>query len=223
MSELIDISGLGKSYDGKRFVLKELSFRLGAGQTAIIYGESGCGKSTLLNIIGLLDSATEGEYLFCGRRVNRRRVNSYSGIRANDIGFVFQTYCLIEALSVRDNVLMPYLYNGQRLTKEVYSELDSLSERLGIASLLDKKAALLSGGEKQRAAIARAMIKKPALLIADEPTGNLDEGNSRLVTEAFRSVAEEGTALIVVTHNRGLKFGDCASYRLSEGRLHRCE
>ncbi len=223
MSELIDISGLGKSYDGKRFVLKELSFRLGAGQTAVIYGESGCGKSTLLNIIGLLDSATEGEYLFCGRRVNRRRVNSYSGIRANDIGFVFQAYCLIEALSVRDNVLMPYLYNGQRLTKEVYSELDSLSERLGIASLLDKKAALLSGGEKQRAAIARAMIKKPALLIADEPTGNLDEGNSRLVTEAFRSVAEEGTALIVVTHNRGLKFGDCASYRLSEGRLHRCE
>ena len=223
MSELIDISGLGKSYDGKRFVLKELSFRLGAGQTAVIYGESGCGKSTLLNIIGLLDSATEGEYLFCGRRVNRRRVNSYSGIRANAIGFVFQAYCLIEALSVRDNVLMPYLYNGQRLTKEVYSELDSLSERLGIASLLDKKAALLSGGEKQRAAIARAMIKKPALLIADEPTGNLDEGNSRLVTEAFRSVAEEGTALIVVTHNRGLKFGDCASYRLSEGRLHPCE
>lgn len=223
MSELVEISGLGKSYDGKRFVLKDLSLKLGEGQTAVVYGESGCGKSTLLNIIGLLDSATEGEYRFRGERVNRRRVNSYSRIRANEIGFVFQAYCLIEALSVRENVLMPFLYNGQRLTRAVYDELDALAERLGIAELLDKPAALLSGGEKQRAAIARAMIKKPALLIADEPTGNLDEGNSELVTEAFRGIAEQGTALIVVTHNRGLRFGHCAAYRLTEGRLCPCE
>lgn len=223
MNELVEISGLGKSYDGKRFVLKDLSLKLGEGQTAVVYGESGCGKSTLLNIIGLLDSATEGEYRFRGERVNRRRVNSYSRIRANEIGFVFQAYCLIEALSVRENVLMPFLYNGQRLTRAVYDELDALAERLGIAELLDKPAALLSGGEKQRAAIARAMIKKPALLIADEPTGNLDEGNSELVTEAFRGIAEQGTALIVVTHNRGLRFGHCAAYRLKEGRLCPCE
>lgn len=222
MSELVEISGLGKSYDGKRFVLKDLSFKLDPGQTAVIYGESGCGKSTLLNIVGLLDNATEGEYCFRGRRIDRRRVNSYSRIRANEIGFVFQSYCLIEALSVRDNVLMPYLYNGERLTGNVISHMEELAERLGITDLLGKQAALLSGGEKQRVAIARAMIKSPALLIADEPTGNLDEGNSLLVTEAFRGIAREGTALLVVTHNRGLQFGECFPYRLSEGRLVPC-
>ena len=188
---LIRLSGVRKSYDGRHYVLDGLDFALGEGETAVVYGASGCGKSTFLNIVGLLDSMNEGDYRFSNQSICARRLNAYSEVRAEKIGFVFQSYCLIEALSVADNILMPFLYNGKPISKEVLGELASLAEELGIAELLEKKAALLSGGEKQRVAIARAMLKRPRLIIADEPTGNLDEGNSQKHRFRWKKPIEE--------------------------------
>ncbi len=216
---LIRMSSIKKSYDGKKNILDGIDFSLGTGEIAVIYGESGCGKSTFLNVVGLLDSINEGSYFFDNNKISARRLNTYSTLRARDIGFVFQSYCLIEPLSVRDNILMPFVYNGKPLSKQVMSELNQISSELGIDSLLGKKAALLSGGEKQRVAIARAMIKHPKLIIADEPTGNLDEVNSNIVAAALSRAAENGAAVLIVTHDRQLNYNNAKVYLLNDGRL----
>ena len=221
-NELIELSDVRKTYDGKRYVLDGLDFSLGAGEVAVVYGESGCGKSTFLNIVGLLDSMSDGNYVFNGKKIRAKKLNSYSAVRAQDIGFVFQSYCLIEPLSTADNILMPFLYNGKPVSDAVMSELEKLSSEFGLKELLNKKAALLSGGEKQRVAIARAMIKRPRLIIADEPTGNLDERNSKTAAAALSKAAENGAGVLIVTHNRHLEFENARSYTLSEGRLTRC-
>lgn len=222
MSELVRMQGIKKSYEGKHFVLNGVDLSLKAGEIVSITGASGCGKSTLLNIIGLLDSYSEGEYVLNGTPIQRKRLNMYHRQRSNDIGFIFQSYCLIESLSVTENILMPFMYNGKKLSREVYSDLDRLLIDLNIESLRHKKAALLSGGEKQRVAICRAMLKKPKLIIADEPTGNLDEVNAKLVTDAFERIAESGTGVLVVTHNRYLSLKTAKTYRLNEGVLTAC-
>ncbi|MDR2492209.1 MAG: ABC transporter ATP-binding protein [Coriobacteriales bacterium] len=216
------MSGVRKTYDGRRYVLDGLDFTLHEGQVAAILGASGCGKSTLLNIIGLLDSCTEGSYTFCGERMLRTRLNSYHQQRARDIGFVFQSYCLIDALSVTENALMPFLYNDRSITREVERRLVSVLDDFNLTALKNTKASLLSGGERQRVAIARAMIKSPRLVIADEPTGNLDDANARLVVEAFLSIARQGTSVVVVTHNNMLADEVACAYRLCKGRLEAC-
>lgn len=219
MTEPARISSLGKTYDGKKYVLKDINFSLQQGEIAVVSGASGCGKSTFLNIVGLLDSFSTGTYTFMGRPVYRNRLNSYYKQRATDIGFIFQSYCLIESISVIDNILMPFLYNHLAVDRQVRSEANAIMEELNILSLADKKASLLSGGEKQRVAICRAMVKKPRLIIADEPTGNLDERNTSLVVNAFSRIAESGTSVIVVTHNMHLSFDNSIKYLLEEGKL----
>lgn len=220
MNDLIKISNLKKTYDGRRYVLNGLDFSIGEGEIATIWGASGCGKSTFLNIIGLLDDFTSGEYIFDGTLINPQRLNSYNLLRAREIGFVFQSYCLIDALSVKDNILMPYLYNDLRITKDVNARVDDLLARFNMEDLKQKKASLLSGGERQRVAIIRALIKHPRLIIADEPTGNLDEANALLVCKAFSEAANEGTSTIVVTHNRQLDFGSGRKFTLRDGVLY---
>lgn len=219
MTDLIKMTSLRKTYDGKSFVLKDVNFSLQQGEIAIVSGASGCGKSTFLNIVGLLDSFTDGSYEFMGKSVRNKKLNSYYKQRATDIGFVFQAYCLIESISVKDNILMPYLYNNAAVDSKIIAEANQMMEELNISSLADKKAALLSGGEKQRVAICRAMIKKPKLIIADEPTGNLDEGNTALVVNAFNKIVANGTSVIVVTHNMRLNFENSKRFLLEEGML----
>ena len=222
MSELVHMKGIRKSYDGKRFVLDGVDLSVTEGEIATIVGASGSGKSTLLNIIGLLDNYTEGEYELNGTVIQRKKLNTYNRQRATDLGFIFQAYCLIESITVKENILMPYMYNGLKIDREVYESMDRLLGELNIDKLREKKVSLLSGGEKQRVAICRAMLKKPKLIIADEPTGNLDETNALLVTEAFRRIASAGTAIMVVTHNRHLSFGEGKVYRLDGGVLTAC-
>lgn len=222
MSELVKMRSILKSYDGKRNVLDGLDFSLNSGEIALVYGDSGCGKSTFLNIVGLLDSMTYGEYLFDGKPIDKKRINTCHRVRAEEIGFVFQAYCLIEALPVRDNILMPFLYNAIPIDHNLMERMEALSCELHISELLSKKAALLSGGEKQRVAIARAMLKRPRLLIADEPTGNLDERNSEIVAQSLAAITKAGTALLVVTHNHRLVFHNADSYVLKGGRLQKC-
>lgn len=222
MNKLIEMSGIRKTYTGKRYVLDGVDFSLEKGEIATITGESGSGKSTFLNIVGLLDSFTEGTYLFDGAPVYKNRLNSYYKQRAADIGFVFQAYCLIESISVQENILMPFMYNDKPINKSLYAQMDELLNELNITALKDKKVALLSGGEKQRVAICRAMIKKPKLIIADEPTGNLDEKNAELVISAFKKISDLGTSVIVVTHNLHLSFGAEKVYALEKGSFRLC-
>ncbi len=220
MSELIRISNLRKTYDGKRYVLDGLDFSINKGEIATILGASGCGKSTFLNIVGLLDNFTDGKYLFSETEINPKKLNSYYQYRATDIGFIFQAYCLIDSLSVKDNILMPFLYSGAGITGSVKEAVDALLDSFDMLNLKNKRVSLLSGGERQRVAIIRAIIKKPKLIIADEPTGNLDESNTQLVVKAFRNIAENGTAVIVVTHNKYLSLGMGRTYSLKGGRLY---
>ena len=222
MMQLIDIKGMRKTYDGKRYVLDGLDFSLGEGEVATIHGASGCGKSTFLNIVGLLDNCTDGKYFFAGKEIIPKKLNSYYAVRAEDIGFIFQSYCLIERLSVRENVLMPFLYNNDPIGDDVEKRLEGLMRDLNIASLIDKKAGNLSGGECQRVAICRAMLKKPRLIIADEPTGNLDENNTYLVVDAINKIRAGGTSVIVVTHNKSIGFENETKYMLDKGVLHPC-
>ncbi|MBQ7145942.1 MAG: ABC transporter ATP-binding protein [Lachnospiraceae bacterium] len=220
MTEIVKMSNIKKTYDGKKYVLSGIDFSLHEGEIAIISGASGCGKSTFLNIVGLLDNMSEGDYFFNQVFIKRNRLSSYYKQRADDIGFVFQAYCLIESISVKDNILMPYLYSGKLIDRRVHEELYALADELNISSLLDKKAGLLSGGEKQRVAICRAIIKKPKLIIADEPTGNLDAGNTASVVGFFDRIVKSGTAVIIVTHNADLCFQNSKLYTLCAGELH---
>lgn len=220
MSKLVEMTNIQKSYDGVRNVLDNLQFSIGYGEIATIFGASGCGKSTFLNIVGLLDSCTSGNYYFNGQKISGNKLNKYEQIRSADIGFVFQSYCLIDSISVLDNILMPLMYTEAKSTSTLLHKVDSILESLNILHLKNQKANTLSGGERQRVAIARAMIKNPKLIIADEPTGNLDEANAKLVISAFQDIVETGTSIIVVTHNRHLSFGDGVIYTLREGALH---
>ena len=220
MTEIVKMSNIKKTYDGKKYVLSGIDFSLHEGEIAIISGASGCGKSTFLNIVGLLDNVSEGDYFFNQVFIKRNRLSSYYKQRADDIGFVFQAYCLIESISVKDNILMPYLYSGKLIDRRVHEELYALADELNISTLLDKKAGLLSGGEKQRVAICRAIIKKPKLIIADEPTGNLDAGNTASVVGFFDRIVKSGTAVIIVTHNADLCFQNSKLYTLCAGELH---
>ncbi len=222
MTKLVEMSGIRKTYDGKRFVLDNLDFSIDKGEIASIFGASGCGKSTMLNIVGMLDSFTDGKYLFNGSEIKKNKLNQYYKQRATDIGFVFQAYCLIDSLSVKDNILMPFMYNNRYIDKKISEKMDSILEDFNMLHLKNKKTALLSGGEKQRTAIARAMIKDPKLIIADEPTGNLDESNADLVVKAFNKIAAQGTSVIVVTHNRNLSFETGTAYFLEGGAMRKC-
>ena len=219
MNDIVSVAKMSKTYDGKRYILNKLDFSLKQGEIATIYGASGSGKSTFLNIIGLLDSFSEGHFEFNKKMIKSKHLNSYNSLRANYIGFVFQSYYLIDALTVMDNVLMPFMYNNLPFNKSVFKNAEKLLQDFKLEHVTNQKASLLSGGEKQRVAIIRAILKKPLLLIADEPTGNLDDQNSKIVIDAFNKIANNGGAVIIVTHNKNLSFGNGRKYNLEEGKL----
>ena len=220
MSEkIISLKDIRKTYDGKKYVLDRLDFSIERGELAVITGKSGSGKSTLMNIIGLLDTFDAGIYMVEGESIDVKR-KSYSRLRGGKIGFIFQSYYLIESLSVSDNILMPLLYSDKKkIEKSTIDKMNSCLEEYGLYDYRNKKTALLSGGEKQRVAVARALIKDPDLIIADEPTGNLDRENGSLIKKSLVRQTELGKSVIIVTHNKDL-FSDAPSiYMLSDGRL----
>jgi len=219
-NKLIEMSNISKTFDGKKYILSDLNFSMEKGQGAIIFGESGCGKSTFLNIVGMMDNFTQGNYVFDGVSILNNRLNSFYKKRADDIGFIFQSYCLIDTISVEENILMPFLYNSVSVDKDLLNNMNLLLERFNIKELSKKKPALLSGGERQRVAIVRAMLKNPKLIIADEPTGNLDENNAEIVINAFKDIMKNGSAVIIVTHNKNIKLDFADKYLLQEGRLY---
>ena len=216
---LIELDHIQKTYDGRRYVLNDLSLTAQAGELIIIRGSSGSGKSTLLNLLGLLDVFDGGTYRLQGKEINPRHYNRYAELRSTLIGFIFQSYCLIDSISVQDNILLPFLYSHHPIDGAVLAYLEEILERFHLTPVRHKRVSLLSGGPKQRVAIARAIIKRPPLIIADEPTGNLDEENSQLVVQHLKALTQGGACVVLVTHDKNLlQYGD-RTYFLHEGRL----
>lgn len=203
---IIELKGLTKRYgygDTESFALKDFDLTIKRGEFIMIMGPSGCGKTTLLNIIGLLDRATKGEYVLNGENVANISARRQARLRAKKIGFIFQNFNLIEDLPILENVALPLVYTGYSKT----ARLKNASKALKRFHLQEREYYFpyqLSGGQQQRVAIARAIVGDPEIILADEPTGNLDSRSSHIVMEELKAIHEEGNTIIMVTHNPAL-------------------
>ncbi|MEY4885588.1 MAG: hypothetical protein RL151_897 [Bacteroidota bacterium] len=195
--------GIKKNY-GTLEVLKGVDISVSAGEIVSIVGSSGAGKSTLLHILGTLDKADEGEILMAGERIDQLTGKKLAAFRNRHTGFVFQFHHLLPEFTALENVCIPG-WIARRPAREVMSDARSLLDRLGLSHRMDNKPSELSGGEQQRVAVARALLNKPAIIFADEPTGNLDSENARALHRLFFQLRDElGQTFLVVTHNEEL-------------------
>jgi lipoprotein-releasing system ATP-binding protein len=221
--QLVIAQALAKDYgtEVKFRALDDVSFEIGAGEFASIVGQSGSGKSTLLNLIGLLDTPTEGHVLVGGRDAGGAGRQARAELRNRYIGFVFQFHHLLPEFSVLENVLMPAMIAaGGKAGAEQRRRAEEVLGLLGLAGVEDKNANQLSGGQKQRVAIARALMNRPPLVLADEPTGNLDTVNSAAVYSLFRRInAELGTTFLIVTHDRSIAQQTDRILEVVDGKL----
>jgi len=198
--KLEDVSKLYGFGDATTLALDEVSISIDKNEFMAIMGPSGCGKSTLLNIMGLLDRPTHGTYRLKNRLVQRLRPTQAAKLRRDTIGYIFQSYNLLPKLTVLDNVALPLAYKGIGQTKRLKMASNML-ERVGLQNREYFYPSQLSGGQIQCAAIARALVNEPSIIIADEPTGNLDSAGSRLVMELLSEIHKMGNTIIFVTHN----------------------
>ena len=201
MIKLDNIKKVFRTDDVETWALQNVSLEVKEGEFVAIMGPSGCGKSTLLNILGLIDNPTEGTYLLNGTDVSRVQENERTELRKGMIGFVFQSFNLIEELNVVENIELPLLYMGISRS-ERRRRVQEIMERVGIAHRAKHFPCQLSGGQQQRVAIARAVIPSPKIILADEPTGNLDSRNGREVMDLLAELHREGTTIIMVTHSQ---------------------
>ncbi|MGN1235628.1 MAG: ABC transporter ATP-binding protein [Christensenellaceae bacterium] len=206
----VKLEHIQKSYTHE--VLKDVNLELTNESYCSIVGKSGSGKSTLMNILGLLETFDAGSYTFNGQTI--RSGKDYHELRLGQIGFVYQSYNLIPTMTCEENILLPTLY-----AKRPAENFDGLVDRLGIRPLLKQSVTVLSGGEKQRVAIARSLILNPSLIIADEPTGNLDRENRDLVFSLFEECHRAGRAVVVITHDEATAQQARRTFTLRDGRL----
>ncbi len=218
---MILLDKIGKTYHNgtvKTEVLKGVSLSIGEGEFVCIYGESGSGKSTLLNILGLLDEATAGRYELDHEDVRGLGKRECARIRNQKIGFVFQAYHLIPQLNVLENIAVPLGYAGMP-RREREKRVRRLLLEFGMEHLERKYISQMSGGEQQRAAIARAVVNEPRILLADEPTGNLDQYNSGIVMEYLKGLNQRGMTVVMVTHDTNLAKYGSRVVRVEDGRI----
>ena len=180
--------------------LNNISFSIEKGEFVSIMGPSGCGKSTLLNIFGMLDKPESGSYKFQGNEVSHLNEKGRSNVRKQNIGFIFQNFNLIDELTVFENIELPLIYNKMSASDRK-ERVNSILEKIGISHRASHFPQQLSGGQQQRVAVARALVTKPPLILADEPTGNLDSSNGNEVMELLCDLNEEGTTIVMVTHS----------------------
>lgn len=213
MKELhMELRHLQKSYT--RPVLQDINLTATNDSYISIMGKSGSGKSTLLNILGLVEGYDGGEYVFNGTKI--RNYMDYSRIRLENIGFIFQSYNLIPTLSCKENILLPTLYNR----KNKVQSFDELVSCLDLEPLLSQRVTTLSGGEKQRVAVARALILDPCLILADEPTGNLDARNRDLLLQLLQREHKKGRGILLITHDSAVAMQAKTALSLEDGCLH---
>lgn len=203
MNYMIKISDLEKFYrteEVETVALNKLSLEVKEGEFVAVMGPSGCGKSTLLNILGLLDDLDKGSYLFNGQEVAGFNERKRADIRKNNIGFVFQSFNLIDELTVFENVELPLIYCNVKAA-ERKQRVEEVLDKMQIMHRRNHYPQQLSGGQQQRVAVARAVVNRPKLILADEPTGNLDSSNGNEVMELLTDLNEQGTTIIMVTHS----------------------
>ena len=201
MITLKNIKKVFKTDEVETWALQNVDLEVSKGEFVAVMGPSGCGKSTLLNILGLLDTPTQGTYLLNGKDVSQMNEDERTDLRKGQLGFVFQSFNLIDELNVTENVELPLLYMGTS-KKERRQQVKDVIERVAMAHRAQHFPAQLSGGQQQRVAIARAVISHPQIILADEPTGNLDSKHGMEVMDLLKQLHEEGTTIIMVTHSQ---------------------
>lgn len=207
----IELSHVTKSFG--RPVLTDINLKMEQGEFVSVIGKSGSGKSTLMNIIGLVENYDDGEYCINGIKIENDV--DYAKVRLENIGFIFQNYNLISTLTCKENILMPtYFAKGIQTTA-----FDELVEKLDLSKLLEQRVNVLSGGEKQRVAIARSLILNPGLLIADEPTGNLDPENKTIIMDLLKKENESGRSIVLITHDMEVSKIATKEFELRDGVL----
>ena len=201
MIQLDNIKKIFRTEEVETWALREVHLEVKEGEFVAIMGPSGCGKSTLLNILGLLDNPSEGKYLLDGKEVSTLKESERTDIRKGVIGFVFQSFNLIDELNVYENIELPLLYMGVP-AKERKRRVEAAMDRMAISHRRKHFPNQLSGGQQQRVAIARAVLANPKIILADEPTGNLDSKNGKEVMNLLSELHQEGTTVIMVTHSQ---------------------
>ena len=218
---IIRMDGIRRVYDtGKVKVeaLKGIDLHVGKGEFVAIVGPSGSGKSTLMNLIGCLDTPSEGTYLLAGEDVSRLSRDQLADVRNRRVGFVFQNFNLLPQISAFENVEMPLLFGGVPVKKRRERAVELL-ERVGLGERIDHKPTELSGGQMQRVAIARALAMDPDILLADEPTGNLDTSSGTDIMSVFTDLWKQGRTLVIITHDSGLAKRASLVVEIRDGRI----
>nr|WP_129735259.1 ABC transporter ATP-binding protein [Parabacteroides goldsteinii] len=200
MIKAVNLTKVFRTESVETTALNGINLEINQGEFLAIMGPSGCGKSTLLNLLGLLDNPTSGELWFMGEEVSRYTENNRTDLRNGNLGFVFQSFNLIDELTVFENVELPLLYAGVS-TKERVTRVDAALDRMQIAHRSEHYPQQLSGGQQQRVAIARAIVTNPKVILADEPTGNLDSVNGNEVMNLLLELNKEGSTVVMVTHS----------------------
>ena len=200
MLSMRDLSRVYRTETVETCALDGVDLDIEAGEFVAIMGPSGCGKSTLLNVIGMLDSPTSGSYLFNGQEIGDKSEAELANIRKQNIGFIFQSFNLVDELSVRENIELALLYHDVAASKR-RSRVDEVMDKVGIAHRARHRPSQLSGGQQQRVAVARALVGNPKLILADEPTGNLDTQHGDEVMKMLQALNREGSTIAMVTHS----------------------
>lgn len=201
---VLQLKNINKIYGEKikTQVLFDINLDIEEGEFVSIIGQSGSGKSTMLNILGTLDKPTSGEIYINGKRTDKMKKNELAKVRNRDLGFIFQFHYLLPEFTVMENVLMPYMLSGQKITKEIKERAEELLELVDLSKVKNNKATDLSGGQQQRGAIARALINSPKIVLADEPTGNLDSKTTDDIYALLRDINKKyNTTFVVITHD----------------------
>jgi putative ABC transport system ATP-binding protein len=218
MIKMHDLNKVYRTSDVETTALNQVNLEVNAGEFIAIMGPSGCGKSTLLNVLGMLDSPDGGSYDFAGENVAGYSENKLAEIRKENIGFIFQSFNLVDELTVAENVMLPLLYQKVG-AKERDERVQTVLERVGIAHRADHRPQQLSGGQQQRVAVARAVVTNPKLILADEPTGNLDSTNGEEVLELLNQLNNDGTTIIMVTHDQSHADHASRVVNMLDGRI----
>jgi putative ABC transport system ATP-binding protein len=221
MNKVIDLQGIGKSYimgQEQIHALRSVTFSIERAEYVALMGPSGSGKSTLMNIIGCLDTPTKGSYFLSGQEVSRMDDRQLAEVRNREIGFIFQTFNLLPRLTALENVALPLVYAGVSRSERLKRAAEVL-DQVGLRPRMKHKPNELSGGQRQRVAVARALVNRPSILLADEPTGNLDSKTSMDIMELFADIHTLGNTIVLVTHEEEIARYAHRIVRLRDGNI----